>query len=196
MIEIPDTTYNEATDGMIPIVPGIYPAHVAALESRDLDTKAGEQTVFNITFLIADEVTKTTVAKLVKNGDGKLVQDMDGNGKPSTVSAAFMKSKRFNSRGIWLTPNPSQGQGWRNRNYKEFFENLGVDFPKNGDGNVSLALVEESDVIGHPCFVKLQREQYEKDGEVRFVWKVFDVFPWTDGKLLPAAEVKEDDLPF
>ena len=106
---------------MIPIVPGIYPAHVAALESRDLDTKAGEQTVFNVTFLIADEVTKTTVAKLIKNGDGKLVQDMDGNGKPSTVSAAFMKSKRFNSRGIWLTPNPSQGQGWRNRNYKEFF---------------------------------------------------------------------------
>ena len=105
MIEIPDTTYNEATDGMIPIVPGIYPAHVAALESRDLDTKAGEQTVFNVTFLIADEVTKTTVAKLIKNGDGKLVQDMDGNGKPSTVSAAFMKSKRFNSRGIWLTPN-------------------------------------------------------------------------------------------
>ena len=65
MIEIPDTTYNESTDGMIPIVPGVYPAHVSGLDSRDLDTRAGEQTVFNVTFLIADAVTKTTVQKLI-----------------------------------------------------------------------------------------------------------------------------------
>ena len=196
MIEIPDTTYNESTDGMIPIVPGVYPAHVAGLDSRDLETRAGEQTVFNITFLIALEENKTTVNKLIKNGNGELEPEVDEKGKPTTISAAFMKGKRFNSRGVWLTPSPAKGQGWRNRNYKEFFENLGVSFPKNGNGDVALAMVEESDVIGHPCFVKLQREKYEKDGEDRFVWKVFDAFPWSDGRLLPAAEVKEDDLPF
>ena len=64
MINLEDTTYNEARDGMIPMVAGIYPAHVCGLEAKELKTKGGEQTVFNITFLIADEVANTKVAKL------------------------------------------------------------------------------------------------------------------------------------
>ena len=39
MIDLPDTTYNEEKDGIIPIVAGVYPAHISGLDSRDLTTK-------------------------------------------------------------------------------------------------------------------------------------------------------------
>lgn len=196
MIELPDTTYNEERDGMIPIVGGVYPAHVSGLESKDLNTKAGEQKVFNISFKIADEAGKTVVPKMVKNGDGQFHQSMDKDGKPLTIPATFMVGKRFSSTGIWLTPSPETGQGWKNRRYKQFFENLGISFPTNKKGDTLLAEVEESDVIGHPCFVKLGQEFYTKDGEERSIWKAVDAFVWSEGESLSEDEITEDDLPF
>ncbi len=196
MINLSDTTYNEARDGMIPIVSGIYPAHVCGLEAKELQTKAGEQTVFNITFLIADEVANTKVAKMVKNGNGEFHQDNHKDGQPKTISAVFMKGKKFSSTGIWLTPSPEEGHGWKNRKYKEFFENLGVVFPTDKNSNTLLAIVEEEDIIGYPCFIKLNKEEYQKDGETRSVWKVFDAFQWSDGVKLASDEVTGDDLPF
>ena len=73
MIHVDGTTYNAERDGIVPIVAGTYPAHVAGLEVKDITTKAGEQKqVFNTTFLIDDSVEKMNVFKLVKNGDGVL----------------------------------------------------------------------------------------------------------------------------
>tara|TARA_R100000152_G_C6770221_1_gene196322 strand:- start:1466 stop:2056 length:591 start_codon:yes stop_codon:yes gene_type:complete len=196
MITLQNTTYNEERDGIVPIVAGVYPAHVAGLESKDLQTKAGEQTVFNVTFLVADEVAETNVPKMVKNGDGELHQGKNEDGTPAEISGAFMKGKRFNSTGIWLTPDPAEGQNWKNRKYKEFFEHIGVVFPTDNDGNTQLAIVEEEDVIGHPCFIKIGKEEYVKDGEKRYVWKVFDAYNWSDGVTLKPDEVAADDLPF
>jgi len=196
MINLEDTTYNEARDGMIPMVAGIYPAHVCGLEAKELKTKAGEQTVFNITFLIADEVANTKVAKLKKGRDGEFRQESHSDGQPKTISAVFMKGKKFNSTGIWLTPSPQEGQGWKNRKYKEFFEHLGVVFPSDKDSNTLLAIVEEEDIIGYPCLIKLNKEEYQKDGVTRSVWKVFDAFQWSDGAKLSSDEVTGDDLPF
>lgn len=196
MITLQNTTYNEERDGIVPIVAGVYPAHVAGLEAKDLQTKAGEQTVFNVTFLVADEVAETNVPKMVKNGDGELHQGKNEDGTPAQVSGAFMKGKRFNSTGIWLTPDPAEGQNWKNRKYKEFFEHIGVVFPTDNDGNTQLAIVEEEDVIGHPCFIKIGKEEYVKDGETRYVWKVFDAYNWSDGVTLKPDEVAADDLPF
>lgn len=196
MIDLPDTTYNEEKDGMIPIVAGVYPAHISGLDSRDLTTKAGEQKVFNITFLVPKEVENTQVSKMVKNGQGELTQAIDDGGQPITIPASFMAGKRFNSVGIWLTPNPDEGQGWKNRKYKEFFENVGVTFPTNKKGDTLLAEVEGEDVIGYPCFIKLGQEHYTKDGEERSVWKAFEVFPWAAGEKLSQDEVDGDDLPF
>ena len=58
MIKMTDTVYDEKTDGPMPIVPGVYPAHVSGFDSRILQTKFGEQQVFNIDFQIAEEVDK------------------------------------------------------------------------------------------------------------------------------------------
>jgi len=196
MINLVDTTYNEERDGMIPIVAGVYPAHVCGLEAKELQTKAGEQTVFNVTFLVADEVTTTKVPKMIKNGNGEFAQATNDDGTPTQVSGAFMKAKRFSSTGIWLTPNPEEGHGWKNRRYKEFFEHLGVIFPIDKNSNTLLAIVEEEDIVGYPCFIKLGKEEYVKDGETRSVWKVFDAFQWSDGVKLKSDEVTGDDLPF
>ena len=40
------------------------------------------------------------------------------------------------------------------------------------------------------------KEEYVKDGETRYVWKVFDAFQWSDGVALTSDEVSGDDLPF
>jgi len=194
VIKMTDTVYDEKTDGPMPIVPGVYPAHVSGFDSKILQTKFGEQQVFNIDFQIAEEVDKMKVIKHVWD-EGKLVPSLNGDGKEVIISASFMKGKRFSSRGIWLTENPGEGEGWRNRTYVEFFQNLGVEFSKTKNGKTELALVEESDVIGQPCLARLNKEYYEKDGETRSVWKVFTVTQWKDGQKLSAEEVA-DDVPF
>ena len=106
-----------------------------------------------------------------------------------------MKGKRFKSKGIWLTENPGDGEGWRNRTYVEFFQGLGVTFPVVKD-KTQLAEIEEEDVLGLPALIKLNKEFYEKDGEQRSTWKAFTAVNWKDGQRLSADEVSTDDVPF
>lgn len=195
MIEMSDTVYDEKKDGVMPIVAGVYPAHVAGFETKKLDTKIGEQKVFNISFQVAEEVNKMTIIRH-EWIDEELVPSVDSDGKDVKISASFMKGKRFNSRGIWLTENPAEGEGWRNRTYVEFFQGLGVEFPKTKDGKTKLAEVEEDDIIGQPALVKINKEFYtNKEGEERSVWKVFTASQWQDGEKLSPEEVG-DDVPF
>lgn len=193
MIKMNDTYFDASTDGVIPIVAGTYPAHVSAFEGRSVQTKFGEQKVFNVEFQIADAVDKMMIVKHVYEDD-ELVPVVE-DGKELKISASFMKSKRFKSRGIWLTENPGDGEGWRNRTYVEFFQGLGVSFPTK-EGKTQLAEVEEEDIIGLPALVKLNKEFYEKDGEQRSVWKVFTATNWKDGQRLDADEVGADPVPF
>tara|TARA_X000001382_G_scaffold99193_1_gene73668 strand:- start:295 stop:879 length:585 start_codon:yes stop_codon:yes gene_type:complete len=194
MINMENTFYDQSSDGVIPIVPGIYPAHVSSFEGREIGTKLGTQKVFNIEFQIADAVDKMEIQKHEYVDDALVGVEVDG--KPQKISASFMKGKRFKSVGIWLTENPADGEGWRNRNYVNFFQSLGVQFPTTDDGKVKLAEVEEQDVIGLPAFVKLDKEFYEKDGEQRSSWKAFSATSWADGERLSADEVSGEDVPF
>jgi len=118
------------------------------------------------------------------------------DGKTVKISASFMKGKRFKSTGVWLTENPGEGEGWRNRAYIQFFQGLGVEFPTTKDGKTQLAEVEEEDVIGMPALIKLNREFYEKDGETRSTWKAFSATSWKDGQKLAPEEVSAEDVPF
>tara|TARA_Y100000034_G_C6788165_1_gene352688 strand:+ start:276 stop:866 length:591 start_codon:yes stop_codon:yes gene_type:complete len=196
MLELENTTYNEETDGPIVIVEGIYPAHVAGLEGKELDTKAGKQMVFNLTFLINEKAADINVSKMVKNEDGDYTPFVDAKGNKVEISADYMVGKRFNSTGIWLTPSPSKTDRWKNRKYLEVFRNIGIEFPTNSNGDNVLAVIEEEDVIGRPCLIQLQKEHYEKDGEKRFAWKAFDIHSWADGTVLSEDEVSSDDIPF
>jgi len=194
-----ETYFDEKTDGYIPIPPGVYPAHAKTLEIRD---RKGDGTpfannckVFDVTFQIADEVGTMQVPHLIRNGDNTFTQSSDTDGNPSTVNGSFLKGKHFRSNGVWITPNPNEGEGWRNRRYIEFFQGCGVDFPEQ-DGKKRVMEVEESDIIGMPVLVKLVNETYTNmEGEERVTMKVSDTLSWADGTKLDAAELTED-VPF
>jgi len=98
---------------------------------------------------------------------------------------------------MWLTPNPPAKEGWRNRNYVKYAKALGIDFDKSEDGKISLGQLEEKDINGLPCLVRLCEFTWENrnNGESGKSIKVAELFPWTKGKKLPPSEL-EDDLPF
>ena len=58
-----NTYFDASNDGVIPIVPGQYPAHVCGFEGREVQTKIGTQKVFNVEFKIADAVNKMEIIK-------------------------------------------------------------------------------------------------------------------------------------
>ena len=191
MKEIKDTYFDETLDGFIPVVPGVYPAHVVGVETRDFESG---NTVFNVTFQMADECKNITVPRLTSDGNGGYTDVLDDKGNPTKIDAGYLSGKKFRSQGVWLTPRPNKGEGWRNRNYKEFFAGLGIVFEEN-DGKVKLGFVEEDDVLGMPTLVKLGEETYEKDGESRKAIRIFSCYPWNDGIKLKADEIG-NDVPF
>ena len=186
-----EATFDEAKDGFLPVAEGTYPAHCSGFDINDWkDSK-----IFNLEFTIAEEAENLSVSKLRSDGNGGFVQEVDSNGVAVTVSAKYMVGKQFKNKGVWLTPKPIPGESWKNRRYKEFFENLGVDFPSE-DGKVSLAEVEEHDVLGLPCLVDIKQEKFKnKEGEERTAMKVASIFPWADGKKLSADELSSN-VPF
>ncbi len=191
MKTLENTTFNESTDAYQPIVAGTYPAHIISFESRDIN----DSVVFNMTFKIADKVGEMEVP-VYNNIDGKYEATLDENGKEVTRKATHLIGKEVRSSGVWLTPNPKEGEGWKNRKYKEFFENLGVSFPTDKDGNAQLGQVEEEDVLGFPCLAKVAEQSFtNKEGEEKTTMRVFNTFPWTGGQKLSEDEIGED-VPF
>ena len=193
MKQLKDTVYDESTDGASPVMPGTYPAHVYSLNTRSFDSGS---IVFNLTFRIADEVKDMTVVKQEKNGGGSYEPVIGDDSNPVEVNAGYMSGKTFYAQGVWLTPKPDEGQGWKNRKYKETCENLGVAFNTTKDGTTQLGELEESDVIGAPAFVRLQEQEYtNRNGEIRTAFKVDSILPWNDGTRMSAEELGSD-IPF
>lgn len=188
-----EATFNDATDGFTPVVEGTYPAHITTFDTKEFNGSK----VYNLSFTVAEEVTKLDVPKLAKDSNGGYTQTYNEKGEPSTVNAGFMAGNMYRvDKGVWLTPNPAEGEGWKNRRYKEFFENLGVSFPTDDNGSTTLAEVEKDDVIGLPCLVELKETSFtNSEGNERKAMKVTNVFPWQEGQKLSVDEL-ESDVPF
>jgi len=186
-----NTTYNESTDAFQPIVAGTYPAHITQFESRQIN----DSIVFNLTFKLADKVGEMEVP-VYANIDGKYVATLDENKEPVTRKATHLVGKEIRSAGVWLTPNPKEGEGWKNRKYKEFFENVGITFDVDDKGNIALGEIEEEDVLGFPCLARVGEQRFtNKEGEEKTTMRVFSTFPWNGGQKLSADEIG-DDVPF
>jgi len=192
MIEVDNTYFDPTTDDFMPIVSGIYTSHVVGFETRAFDSGSK---VFNLTFQLSEDVGKLKVDKLVSDGNGGWTKEMnDKTGKPNQVKASHLVGRKFKSVGIWLTPNPPTGDGWKNGKYMRFFESAGLEFP-TVEGKTKLMEIEENDILGLPVLARISEEEYERDGVKKTTMKVFDVYPWNDGVKLDMSEIK-DDLPF
>jgi hypothetical protein len=185
------TTLGKGDDKSLPIIPGTYPAHVSDVSVKEWN----ESFVYNLTFVIAPEVEKVSIDKMTVE-HGELVKVTDSDGSPVKITASYLAGKTFRNSGIWLTPNPADNEKWKNRKYKQFFESLGVVFEIDKDENTVLGQVEEDDVLGFPCLVKIAREEYtDKSGEHRQAWKVFQVYPWQNGDKIDPDELNSN-VPF
>jgi|TARA_R110002167_G_scaffold18119_2_gene68325 hypothetical protein len=195
-----DATYDPTKNPYTPIEPGFYPAHAISFVSREVSTKVGDAIVINMTYEIAEEAGELTQLvyemdgfeyKIDNNGD-KIISKNSKGGSQLT-KCKHLVGKKFRDSGTFVfTGAESSG---RNRRYYDLLSSLGIKLESDKEGNFSLALLEESDVIGKPVLAKLGSEQYEKDGEKKTAWKVFSVMEWAEGQTLSKDEI-EDDLPF
>ena len=154
------------------VIPGVYPAHITNLRTHEYNGSY----VFNTSVRIADEAKKMNV---------------DGH------DVGWMSGREYVSKGVWLNPNPAEGQGWKNKRYLEWFTNCGVDFESaNTDGDIKVDQVEENDVLGKPVFAKLGKATYtDREGIEKQKVEVSAVLPWEDGKPLSEDELGSD-VPF
>ena len=190
MKTISNTVIGKGDDKSLPIIPGTYPAHVSEVGIKEYN----ESFVYNITYKVAAEVEKVQIDKMhIENGELTKVLDADGN--PVKINASYLTGKTFRSNGVWLTPEPGD-EKWKNRKYKQYFESLGVVFESDEDGNTILGQVEEDDVLGHPCLIKVALEDYtDREGNPKRAWKVFSVYPWANGTKIDTEELSSD-VPF
>ena len=198
MKTLKNTTFDSAVDGgFTPIPSGTYPAHVSDVQINTFSDSG--KSVYNVTFKAAEEVKNLQVPKLTSDGNGGYAQETGTNGDGLTISGDFIAGKTFRlDKGMWLTPNPEQGKGWQNKVYVKYCQALGVEFPATEDGKLELAEIEDNDILGSPCLVKVNEIAWEnkKTGESGKSVKVIDIFEWKEGTKLSTDELSADDLPF
>jgi len=195
-----DATYDPTKNPFTPIEPGFYQAHVVGYGTREVKTKVGDAIVVNLTYQIADEAGELTQILYEMDGfeyktdkNRERIAVLNEKGQSKTAKCKHLVGKRFRDNGTFVfTGNESSG---RNRRYFDLLSTLGVNLKEDSNGNFPLSLLEEDDVIGVPVLAKLGSEEYEKDGEKRTAWKVFNITEWFDGERISKEEV-EDDLPF
>jgi hypothetical protein len=169
--------YDPETDRLVPFTEGVYPAHIVALDKKDL--KGDGNLLFDYTFKIAPEAVKVTVK------DPETGQN---------IPARHMVGKKFNmarTKGVWLNPFVGKDDAWKNANYVEFHEKIGIEMPRDKDGAIEIMEVEHEDVLGMPVAIELKWEK-AKDGDKKYM-KVFSVIPWKRGVRKSPDDILADE---
>ena len=196
-----------------PIEEGEYPAHIKTLSTKEVNTKAGEAIVVNMTYKIADEAAD--LEQLVYEMDGyNYKRDTDNNripvangeGEQATTDCGHLVGRDVWDNGWFIFTNSESGS--KNSRYFQLLENLGIKVEEQmlGDKKVKkLVLIEEDDVKGKPVLIDLRRQEYvtsetkhlpPEQQECRTSFKVFNVKPWESGQKLSFDELDGDDVPF
>ena len=206
-----DATYDPANKWM-PIEEGEYPAHITALNSKEITTRAGEAIVVNMEYKVAEEVSSTTQKvwkmewyKYQVDTSGNKIPVTNGNGEQEVTKCDHLKDKIFQDNGYFIFTEGSSSS--KNRRYFELLDNLGVDCGEvKADGKKvkKLVLLEDSDVIGKPVIITVKRHEFvtsetkhlpHDQQERRSTFKVNNVSLWESGNTLDPAEL-ESDVPF
>ena len=191
---------------------GVYPAHIASLQTKDVNTRAGQAIVVNMTYKVADEVADQTQPmwemdgyKYVLDEDKNKIPVMNGSGKQMEESCDHLLGRTFYDNG-WFVFTTSQSAS-KNERYFSLLDKLGVKCKEqNIDGKKvkRLVLLEEDDVVGQPVMVNVKRQSYitketrdlpPAEQERRNIFRVTNIEKWHEGKTISADELS-GDVPF
>ena len=208
MTKIIDATYDPSKIWK-PIEEGVYPAHIKALSTREVQTKAGEAIVVNMRYKMADEVADMSQLvwlmegyEYAKNNEGEKVAVTNGSGVQDTTSCEHLKGREFQDNGFFIFVDSSSSS--KNRRYFELLDNLEINCEEGSDKIKRLVLLEEDDVLGKPVMVTIKRHEFitsetkhlpRDQQERRSTFKVSDLVLWKDGTALDPEELAED-IPF
>jgi len=197
----------DSTSKWVPTEEGIYPAHITSLNTKELNTRAGEAIVVNMTYKVAPEVADYTQKvwemdgyNYKKDDKGDRIPIMNGDGQ-ATESCGHLDGRTLYDSGFWVFTDTSSAS--KNSRYFDLLENLGIKCEDN-KGIKKLMLIEEEDVMGKPVLINLKRQEYvtkeTKDlpvdqQEKRSTFKVASLETWKDGEELSEVEL-DDDVPF
>ena len=195
-----------------PIEEGLYPAHIASVVHKDVDTRAGEAIVVNMTYKVADAVSdvdqplwKMDGYKYQKDTSGNRIPVTNGNGEQAVASCSHLKDKVFYDNGYFIFTDTSSAS--KNRRYFELLDKMDVKCEETsieGKKVKKLVLIEEEDVVGKPVLISVKRYEYitpdtrhlpPDQQERRSTFKVASLDPWEDGSKIDPVEL-EDDVPF
>jgi len=191
-----------------PIEEGTYPAHITTLASKEMNTRAGEAIIVNMTYKVNEAVSsiKQSIWEMdgynyKKDESGNRVPVFNGGGSQKSVSCTHLKDKLFYDNGFFIFTDTSAAS--KNSRYFQLLENLGVKC-EDDNGIKKLVLIEEEDVIGKAVYITVKRQEYitketkhlsPDQQEKRSTFKVSEVKIWNDGTDLSQDEL-EDDVPF
>ena len=195
-----------------PIEEGTYPAHIKSLSTKEVQTKAGEAIVVNMTYRVADEVSKETQPvwkmdgyKYVKDTAGNRVPVTNGSGVQEVASCDHLKGREFKDGGFFIFTESSSSS--KNRRYFELLDKLGVKCEEtsvDGDKVKKLVLIEEEDVVGKPVLITIKRNEFitsetkhlpHDQQERRSFLRVSTIDDWEEGVVLETEEL-DSDVPF
>ena len=202
-----DATFDPSQQ-WVPTEEGTYPAHVVSLSTKEVNTRAGEAIVVNMTYKVAPEVVdvKQKVWEMdgynyKRDSSGERIPVFNGGGTQSEVSCTHLKDKTLYDNGFFVFTDTSSAS--KNSRYFQLLENLDIECADD-KGIKKLVLIEQDDVVGHPVMVTTRRQEYVTketrdlpldQQEKRSTFKVNDVVKWEDGEVLSTEEL-DDDVPF
>ena len=198
---------STAVNTWLPIEEGEYPAHITSLSTKEVNTRAGEAIVVNMTYKIAAEVADCNQLlwemdgyNYKKDASGDKIPVLNGDGQ-ATADCTHLKDRKMYDNGFWVFTDTSSAG--KNSRYFQLLEELGIKCEDN-KGIKKLMLVEEDDVVGKPVLVNVQRQEYVTketrdlpvdQQEKRSTFKVSTLKAWEDGDTLSLEEL-DDDVPF
>ena len=202
-----DATFDPSNK-WTPIEEGTYPAHITTLSSKEMNTRAGEAIIVNMTYKV-NEAVSSVEQKLwemdgynyKKDENGRKIPVFNGGGSQAKTSCSHLKDRVFYDNGFFIFTDTSSAS--KNSRYFQLLENLGIEC-EDSNGIKKLVLLEEEDVLGKPVYVTVKRQEYiTKDTkhlspdqpEKRSTFKVSEVKTWEDGPTLSQDEL-DDDVPF
>ncbi len=209
-----NATFNDDDRQLAIPLNKLFPAHITKSSVRE----NGNRFNYNPTFRIHDEaslIENIPAYVYAKNENGETVKTpvtemVDGKERQKIVNGAFMTGREYQYHKVgsnfpgfsFLDEAMPKNERWKNQEYVDIIEALQMEFSKTKDGARLLFVMEDEDLLGLPCYVRLGRVTLPKrvrnedgvwveTGDTIQITKAIEVCPWETGKRMPLTQIEE-----